>query len=70
MTAAKFITAAVIEAGFHTPPNRLLAIWLDGEVEFETSDGEVRRVLGGNAFSLKILTARGIFHAIRPKGKT
>src|SRR5258707_11367871 len=34
------ISAGVREAGFHTPPDRLLAIWLDGHVEFETSDGE------------------------------
>src|ERR1700747_2925819 len=27
------IPAGVREAGFHTPPDRLLAIWLDGHVE-------------------------------------
>src|SRR4051795_579975 len=37
------IPAGAREADFHNPPGRLLAIWLDGEVEFETSDGEVRR---------------------------
>jgi hypothetical protein len=34
------LPAGMREAGFHTPPGRLLAIWLDGQVEFETSDGE------------------------------
>jgi hypothetical protein len=29
------IPAGVREAGFHNPPGRLLAVWLDGEVEFE-----------------------------------
>jgi hypothetical protein len=43
--------AGVREAGFHTPPGRLLAVWLDGHVEFETSDGEVRRVTAGRRFS-------------------
>jgi hypothetical protein len=43
------IPAGVREAGFHNPPGRLLAIWLDGEVEFETSDGEMRRVSAGRA---------------------
>src|SRR5215475_6828918 len=43
------IPAGVREAGFHTPPDRLLAIWLDGHVEFETSDGEVRRLPPGKA---------------------
>ena len=28
------IPAGVREAGFHTPPDRVLAIWLDGHVEF------------------------------------
>ena len=41
------IPAGVREAGFHTPPDRLLAVWLDGTVEFETSDGEVRRLPAG-----------------------
>src|SRR5260370_38980726 len=38
------IPAGVREAGFHTPPDRLLAIWLDGHVEFETRDGYRRRL--------------------------
>jgi hypothetical protein len=42
------IPAGVREAGWHTPPGRVLAVWLDGIVEFETSDGEVRRVSGGS----------------------
>jgi hypothetical protein len=29
---------ASAEAGFHTPPDTLLAIWLDGSVEFEVED--------------------------------
>jgi hypothetical protein len=37
----------VREAGWHTPPGRVLAVWLDGVVEFETSDGEVRQVPAG-----------------------
>jgi hypothetical protein len=41
------VPAGVREAGWHTPPGRVLAVWLDGIVEFETSDGEVRRVAPG-----------------------
>jgi hypothetical protein len=41
------IPAGVREAGSHTPPERLLAAWLDGTVEFETSDGEIRHVSAG-----------------------
>lgn len=35
--------------GWHTPPGRVLAVWLDGIVEFETSDGEVRHVSAGGS---------------------
>ena len=41
------VPAGVGEAGWHTPPGRVLAVWLDGVVEFEASDGEVRRVSAG-----------------------
>jgi hypothetical protein len=41
------VPAGVREAGWHTPPGRVLAVWLDGIVEFETSDGEVRHVSAG-----------------------
>ncbi len=42
------IPAGMREAGWHTAPGRVLTVWLDGVVEFETSDGEVRHVPGGN----------------------
>jgi hypothetical protein len=41
------VPAGVREAGWHTPPGRVLAVWLDGIVEFETSDGEMRYVSAG-----------------------
>jgi hypothetical protein len=41
------VPAGVREAGWHTPPGRVLAVWLDGVVEFETSDGERRQVSAG-----------------------
>jgi hypothetical protein len=41
------IPAGVTEVGWHNPPGRVLAVWPDGIVEFETSDGEVRRVSAG-----------------------
>ena len=42
------VPAGVRETGWHTPPGRVLAVWLNGTVEFETSDGEVRRVSAGD----------------------
>jgi hypothetical protein len=43
------IPAGVREARWHIPPGRVLAVWLDGIVEFETTDGEVRRVSAGSS---------------------
>ena len=53
------IPAGVREAGFHIPPDRLLAIWLDGQVEFETSDGQVRRLSAGNAVLVEDTHGKG-----------
>jgi hypothetical protein len=53
------IPAGVREAGFHNAPGRLLAIWLDGEVEFETSDGEIRRVSAGKAVLVEDTLGKG-----------
>jgi hypothetical protein len=41
------VPAGVREAGWHTAPGRVLAVWLDGVVEFETSDDEIKRVSAG-----------------------
>ncbi len=65
------IPPGVREAGLHNPPGRLLVIWLDGEVEFETSDGEMRRVSAGKLerqFSSRIRMGKGISRAIHRKG--
>jgi hypothetical protein len=61
------IPAGVREAGFHTPPDRLLAIWLDGHVEFETSDGEVRRLSAGTAVLVEDTHGKG--HISRRPGE-
>jgi len=57
------IPAGVREVGFHRPPDRLLAIWLDGHVEFETSDGEVRRLPAGKAVLVEDTHGKG--HILR-----
>ena len=36
------------EVGYHTVPERMLKVKLDGSVEYETSDGEVRHVRAGS----------------------
>jgi len=63
------IPAGVREAGFHNPPGRLLAIWLDGEVEFETSDGERRRVSAGKAVLVEDVHGKGHISRHPPEGQ-
>jgi hypothetical protein len=57
------------EAGFHTPPDRLLAIWLDGQVEFETSDGEIRSVSAGKAVLVEDTHGKGHISRHPPEGQ-
>ena len=53
------VPAGVRVAGFHTPAGRVLAVWLDGVVEFETSDGETRRVPAGGAVLVEDTHGKG-----------
>ena len=63
------IPAGMREAGFHTPPGRLLAIWLDGYAEFETSDGQVRRIAAGNAVLVEDTHGKGHISRHPPEGQ-
>jgi hypothetical protein len=63
------IPAGVREAGIHTPPGRLLAIWLDGHVEYETSDGEVRRISAGKAVLVEDTHGKGHISRHPPQGQ-
>ncbi|MBO0710962.1 MAG: hypothetical protein J2P47_06755 [Acetobacteraceae bacterium] len=42
------IPAGMRHVAWHTVPERVLTVRLDGSVEYETSDGEVRRVPAGS----------------------
>ena len=63
------IPAGTREADFHNPPGRLLVIWLDGEVEFETSDGEMRRVSAGKAVLVEDTHGKGHISRHPPEGQ-
>jgi hypothetical protein len=63
------LPAGMREAGFHTPPGRLLAIWLDGQVEFETSDGEIRSVSAGKAVLVEDTHGKGHISRHPPDGQ-
>jgi hypothetical protein len=43
------VPAGMGEIGWRTPPRRLITVWLDGIVKFETSDGEVRHASAGGS---------------------
>jgi len=63
------LPAGMREAGFHTPPGRLLAVWLDGTVEFETSDGEVRRLSAGKPVLVEDTHGKGHISRHPPEGQ-
>jgi hypothetical protein len=44
---------------FHTAPQKQYLIMLDGEIEIETSSGEVRRFQGGNILLLEDISGKG-----------
>jgi len=47
------------EVGWHNPPGPMLVIWLTGEVEFETSDGDIRRLAAGSVVIAEDTTGKG-----------
>ena len=47
------------KVGWHNPPRSKLVIWLTGEVEFETSDGDVRRLSAGSVVLAEDTTGKG-----------
>jgi hypothetical protein len=47
------------ETDWHNPPQRLLVLWLTGEVEFETSDGDIRRLPAGSVVLAEDTTGKG-----------
>lgn len=53
------VPAGMGVVGWHNPPRRELVIWLTGEVEFETSDGDVRRLAAGSIVLAEDRTGKG-----------
>ena len=48
VSALPAFPAAMHEVGYHTVPERVRAVRLDGSVDYETSDEEVRHVQAGS----------------------
>ena len=53
------VPAGMREVDWHNPPQRLLVLWLTGEVEFETSDGDIRRLAAGSVVLVEDTTGKG-----------
>src|SRR5262245_47030178 len=62
-----YVPTDIGEVDWHNPPQRLLVLWLTGEVEFETSDGDSRRLPPGSVVWRRIRQARDTFLAILPR---
>jgi hypothetical protein len=63
------VPEGVREVGWHNPPCRKLVIWLTGEVEFETSDGDIRRVAAGSVVLAEDTTGKGHISRHPPDGQ-
>jgi hypothetical protein len=63
------VPAGVREVGWHNPAGRKLVIWLTGEVEFETSDGDIRRVAAGSVVLAEDTTGKGHISRHPPEGQ-
>ncbi len=57
------------EVDWHNPPRRLLVLWLTGEVEFETSDGDIRRLAAGSVVMAEDTTGKGHISRHPPEGQ-
>jgi hypothetical protein len=47
----------------------MLVLWLTGEVEFETSDGDIRRFPAGSVVLAEDTTDKGILPGHPPEGQ-
>ena len=63
------VPAGMCEVGWHNPPRPMLVIWLTGEVEFETSDGDTRRLAAGSVVLAEDTTGRGHISRHPPEGQ-
>jgi hypothetical protein len=63
------IPAAMHQVSYHTVPERVLTVRLDGSVEYETSDGQVRHVQAGCFVWWRTRTERGTSLAIPQRSR-
>ena len=64
-----YVPTGTGETDWHNPPQRLLVLWLTGEVEFETSDGDIRRLPAGSVVLAEDTTGKGHITRHPPDGQ-
>ena len=63
------LPAGLCEVDWHNPPRPLLVLWLTGEVEFETSDGNIRRLPAGSVVLAEDTTGKVHISRHPPEGQ-
>ena len=63
------VPSGMREVRWHNPARRKLVIWLTGQVEFETSDGDVRRIAAGSVVFAEDVTGKGHISRHPPEGQ-
>jgi redox-sensitive bicupin YhaK (pirin superfamily) len=64
------IPAGMRQVGWHTVPDRVLTVRLDGSVDYETSDGEVRHVPAGGFVLVEDTHGKGHLSRHSPEAQT
>jgi hypothetical protein len=64
-----YVPTGMGEVDWHNPPQRLLVLWLTGEVEFETSNGDIRRLPAGSVVLAEDTTGKGHISRHPPEGQ-
>src|SRR5262245_20327952 len=64
-----YVPTGMGEVDWHNPPQRFLVLWLTGEVEFETSDGDIRRLPAGSVVLAEDTTGKGHISRHPPEGQ-
>jgi len=64
------IPAGMRPVGWHTVPERVLTVRLDGSVEYETSDGEIRKVPAGGFVLIEDTHGKGHLSRHSPEAQS
>jgi quercetin dioxygenase-like cupin family protein len=63
------VPAGLTEVSWHNSPSRKIVICLTGQMEYETSDGDVRRLPAGSVVLSEDTTGKGHISRHPPEGQ-